>query len=50
MLRRSLSACLIVLALSAARAEAVTVRDIVELSKAGLTEEPLGLPAGPQPC
>ena len=38
MFRRRLSACLIVLALSAARAEAVTVRDIIELSKAGLSE------------
>ena len=38
MLRRCLSACVIVLALSAARADAVTVRDIIELSKAGLSE------------
>jgi hypothetical protein len=36
MLRRSLFACLTVLALSAGRAEAVSVRDVIELSKAGL--------------
>jgi hypothetical protein len=36
MLRRSLAVSAIVLALSAARAEAVSVRDIIELSKAGL--------------
>lgn len=36
MLRRSLLACLTVMALTAGRAEAVTARDIIELSKAGL--------------
>lgn len=36
MLRRAVFACLTVLALGAGRAEAVTVRDIIELSKAGL--------------
>ena len=38
MLRRCLIACLTILALTAARAEALTVRDIIELSKAGLTD------------
>src|SRR4030095_3199879 len=37
MLRRILFAGLTVLALSAGRAEAVTIRDIIELSKAGLS-------------
>jgi hypothetical protein len=36
MLRRSLFACVAVLTLSAARAEAVSVRDVIELSKAGM--------------
>jgi hypothetical protein len=36
MLRRSLFACLAVLAVTAARADAVTIRDVIELSKAGL--------------
>lgn len=38
MLRRSLFACLTVLTLSAGRAEAVSVRDLIELSKAGLSD------------
>lgn len=38
MFRRSLLVCLAVLALGAGRAEAVSVRDIIELSKAGLSE------------
>lgn len=38
MFRRSLWASVIVLALSAARAEAVSVRDVIELSKAGLSD------------
>jgi hypothetical protein len=38
MLRRSLFTCLAVLALSAGRAEAISVHDIIELSKAGLSE------------
>ena len=41
MLRRLLPACLAVLALSAGRAEAVTIRDIIELSKAGLGDSVL---------
>ena len=41
MLRRSLLACLAVLAFSAGRAEAVTFRDIIELHKAGLGESVL---------
>lgn len=41
MLRRSLFACLTVLALSAGRAEAVSVRDVIELSKAGLSDSVL---------
>src|SRR3954466_15760028 len=38
MLRRTLLACFSILALSAGRAEAVSVRDIIELSKAGLSD------------
>ena len=41
MVRRVLLACLTVLALSAGRAEAITVRDIIELSKAGLGDSVL---------
>ena len=41
MLRRSLFACLAVLALTAGRAEAITVRDVIELSKAGLGDSVL---------
>src|SRR5262245_56878442 len=41
MLRRALIACLTMLALSAGRAEAVTIRDIIELSKAGLSDSVL---------
>jgi hypothetical protein len=38
MFRRSLMASVLVLALSAGRAEAISVRDVIELSKAGLSE------------
>jgi len=41
MIRRVLSVCLVVLALGAGRAEAVTIRDIIELSKAGLGDSVL---------
>src|SRR5947208_619303 len=41
MIRRTLLACLAILALGAGRADAVTVRDIIELSKAGLGESVL---------
>ena len=41
MLRRSLLACLAIVALSAGRAEALTIRDIIELSKAGLGDQVL---------
>src|SRR4029453_18496840 len=41
MLRRIVFAGLTVLALSAGRAEAVTIRDIIELSKAGLSDSVL---------
>jgi len=41
MLRRSLLACFAVLVLAAGRAEAVTLRDIIELSKAGLSDSVL---------
>jgi hypothetical protein len=41
MIRRVLLACLTVLALGAGRAEAVTIRDIIELSKAGLGDSVL---------
>ena len=38
MFRRSLLACFAVLVLGAGRAEAISVRDIIELSKAGLSD------------
>ena len=38
MLRRTLFAILTVLAMSAIRAEAITIRDVIELSKAGLSD------------
>src|SRR5687768_16793839 len=38
MTRRTLFAFLAVVALAAGRAEAVTIRDVIELSKAGLSE------------
>jgi hypothetical protein len=41
MIRRAILACLATLALSAGRAEAVTIRDIIELSKAGLGDSVL---------
>jgi len=41
MIRRAAVACLVILALSAGRAEAVTLRDIIELSKAGLSDSVL---------
>ena len=41
MIRRALIACLAMIALSAGRAEAVTIRDIIELSKAGLADSVL---------
>jgi hypothetical protein len=41
MFRRSLCASVLVLALSAARAEAVSVRDVIELCKAGLSDSVL---------
>jgi hypothetical protein len=41
MLRRSLLACLAIVALSAGRAEALTIRDIIDLSKAGLGDQVL---------
>jgi len=41
MLRRSLLACFTVLVLGAGRAEAVSIRDIIELSKAGLSDSVL---------
>ena len=41
MIRRSLIACFVVLTLAAGRAEAVTVRDVIELSKAGLSDQVL---------
>src|SRR5262245_46210492 len=41
MIRRAAVACLVVLALTAGRAEAVTLRDIMELSKAGLSDSVL---------
>lgn len=40
-MRRALSLALVVLALSAARAEAITAQDIIDLSRAGLGEEVL---------
>jgi len=40
-MRRVLFVCLTALALSAGRAEAVTIRDIIELSKAGLSDSVL---------
>jgi hypothetical protein len=36
MIRRTVWTCLLLLALTAARADAITVRDVIELSKAGL--------------
>ncbi len=41
MLRRTALALLIVIAVAAGRAEAVTIRDVIELSKAGLSEQVL---------
>src|SRR5215510_10358379 len=41
MIRRVLLASLVALSLGAGRAEAVTIRDIIELSKAGLTDSVL---------
>jgi hypothetical protein len=41
MFRRTVLASVVVLALSAGRAEAVSVRDVIELSKAGLSESVL---------
>ena len=41
MLRRTAIALLAVLALAAGRAEAVTIRDVIELSKAGLSDQVL---------
>src|SRR3954470_11503334 len=41
MFRRTVIACVAVMALAAGRAEAVTVRDIIELSKAGLSDSVL---------
>jgi hypothetical protein len=38
MLRRTLFAILAVLAVSASRADAITIRDVIELSKAGLSD------------
>ena len=40
-MRRALPIALMILALAAARAEAVTVKDIIDLTKAGLGEEVL---------
>jgi len=41
MIRRAVLACLTILALGAGRAEAVTIRDIIELSKSGLGDSVL---------
>lgn len=41
MIRRALVGCLIVLALGAGRADALTIRDVIELSKAGLGDSVL---------
>jgi hypothetical protein len=41
MVRRALIGCLIVLALGAGRADALTIRDVIELSKAGLGDSVL---------
>ena len=41
MLRRTAFALLAVLALAAGRADAVTLRDVIELSKAGLSDQVL---------
>jgi hypothetical protein len=41
MIKRSVVACLAVFALSAGSAEAVTIRDVIELSKAGLSDQVL---------
>ena len=41
MLRRTALALLAILALTAGRAEAVTIRDLIELSKAGLSDQVL---------
>src|SRR4051812_16106427 len=41
MLRRTAFTLLTVLTLAAGRAEAVTIRDVIELSKAGLSEQVL---------